>query len=358
MEAAHNEDCRMPNRLVRVGLLTSARVNRLSDAAECLYHRLLLVVDDAGRTEGALEVVRSRCFPLGNRSLQHVGKALQECIDAGLLAAYECRGTPYLQVLRWHRCGNATRSKYPWMDGSYRILYVTLETPDGAREFVATSIPTDEISQNAEFAQTTISHRHGIGIPSASHRHGIEVEFYTKTKTETKTETKIDSSETNCVRSEPPPSESPPTESRGPPSDPARCLLEYPCVGPTPIWRLTADKLEQWRALYPNIDVELELRKALAWVQAHEKRRKTARGMERFLVGWLNRAVDHSPNLGGPQHEGSRHVVCGKHVTRYFDRIERPIRYFQPDGASKPGSDSPDLPADRAAWGQDSNNPP
>ena len=67
--------------------------------------------------------------------------------------------------------------------------------------------------------------------------------------------------------------------------------MDFPVVGPAgPTWTLERKQLAEWQALYPNLDVESEMRKALAWVQANH--RKTAKGMPRFLVNWLNRATD------------------------------------------------------------------
>jgi hypothetical protein len=56
-------------------------------------------------------------------------------------------------------------------------------------------------------------------------------------------------------------------------------------------WALPAKQLAAWVELYPALDVQLELNKAWAWVDANPSRRKTARGMPRFLVSWLNRAA-------------------------------------------------------------------
>jgi hypothetical protein len=70
-------------------------------------------------------------------------------------------------------------------------------------------------------------------------------------------------------------------------------LLTFPCVGQgAKVWPLGAAQVQSWHEAYPHLDVEGECRKALVWVQADGTRRKTARGMSRFLVRWLNRAVD------------------------------------------------------------------
>ena len=69
-------------------------------------------------------------------------------------------------------------------------------------------------------------------------------------------------------------------------------VLTFPTVGPTKIWPLVQSQIDHWRELYPTIDVLGECRKALAWVEAHPDRRKTHRGMPKFLTGWLGRSTD------------------------------------------------------------------
>lgn len=59
-------------------------------------------------------------------------------------------------------------------------------------------------------------------------------------------------------------------------------------------WPLTSGQAEEWRALFPAVDVMQEMRTALAWCTANKERRKTAGGMVRFLVRWLAKAQDNA----------------------------------------------------------------
>ena len=52
------------------------------------------------------------------------------------------------------------------------------------------------------------------------------------------------------------------------------------------------DQAGIWQGQFPGVDVERELSKASAWLDANPTRRKTERGMPRFLVNWLSRAQD------------------------------------------------------------------
>ncbi len=77
------------------------------------------------------------------------------------------------------------------------------------------------------------------------------------------------------------------------PEDASPVLLEFPTVGTSgSTWRLRRRQADEWQGLFPALDVTAEARKALAWVNAHPDRRKTPRGMPKFLVSWLTRSSD------------------------------------------------------------------
>ena len=72
--------------------------------------------------------------------------------------------------------------------------------------------------------------------------------------------------------------------------DDSKSLLSFPTNGSPKLWHLTEKQVAEWTELYPGIDVLAECRKALAWVMANNK--KTAKGMTRYLNGWLSRTND------------------------------------------------------------------
>ena len=87
--------------------------------------------------------------------------------------------------------------------------------------------------------------------------------------------------------------DSPEALSRSVPTDDSPVVLEFPTVGTDgSSWRLRRVQVDEWRASYPNLDVVAECRKARAWVMANPGRRKTAKGMPKFLNAWLARSVD------------------------------------------------------------------
>jgi hypothetical protein len=162
----------MPNRIVREGFLDSEAINSLEAFTECIFHRLLIVSDDAGRFDGRAQIVASRCFPLRDSiRAKDVEGHLLKLEQAGLLIRYEWNGKPFLQLTKWQKAGKSLTSKFPWSDGSFSIKYAKAETRDGVKEFVTTSLP----------------HTHPIRTPSewGSRESNTETETETDTETET-----------------------------------------------------------------------------------------------------------------------------------------------------------------------------
>ena len=79
------------------------------------------------------------------------------------------------------------------------------------------------------------------------------------------------------------------------PSDPV--FLEYPCKGKPSAWSLHESKIREWVEAFPGLDVRAECRKARQWVIDVPTRQKTARGMTRFLNGWLGRSNDRGGSV-------------------------------------------------------------
>lgn len=57
-------------------------------------------------------------------------------------------------------------------------------------------------------------------------------------------------------------------------------------------YAVVEDQLKEWQELYPSIDVMQELRKMKGWLNANPTKRKTKKGIKRFINSWLSRSVD------------------------------------------------------------------
>ena len=55
------------------------------------------------------------------------------------------------------------------------------------------------------------------------------------------------------------------------------------------VYPVTRQQADGWREAFPAVDVDGCLRAQRAWLDANPDRRKTVRGMPRFIVSWLLR---------------------------------------------------------------------
>jgi hypothetical protein len=114
----------MATRLIREGIVTSDRIDKLTPAGEVFYRRLMSKVDDHGLFDGRISVIRSSLYPLRlepdhphHVTGSDVSAWLIECVEAGLVQRYAVDGKPFVRMLdtRWQA---RSAPKYPLPDGA------------------------------------------------------------------------------------------------------------------------------------------------------------------------------------------------------------------------------------------------
>lgn len=64
---------------------------------------------------------------------------------------------------------------------------------------------------------------------------------------------------------------------------------------------VTEEQVKEWASLYPAVDVMQQLRNMKGWLGSNPQRRKTRKGIARFITGWLSKEQDRGGNLNGQQ---------------------------------------------------------
>ena len=80
--------------------------------------------------------------------------------------------------------------------------------------------------------------------------------------------------------------ESTPTPTRSLPADASPTVFELPLRDGTP-YPVTEADLVKWKKFYPDVLILETLREQAAWLDSNPERRKTKRGMKRFINGWF-----------------------------------------------------------------------
>ena len=70
-----------------------------------------------------------------------------------------------------------------------------------------------------------------------------------------------------------------------------------------------ASDVAGWKEAYRGIDVEAELRAMACWLDANPTRRKTPRGIKRFINSWLQRAQDRGGSPASFSGHGGRRQI-------------------------------------------------
>lgn len=71
-------------------------------------------------------------------------------------------------------------------------------------------------------------------------------------------------------------------------------------------YRITQDEVDHWKELYPAVDVMMELRKMKGWCEGNPAKRKTRRGIMRFVNAWLAKEQDRGGSRKASQSPVSR----------------------------------------------------
>lgn len=58
------------------------------------------------------------------------------------------------------------------------------------------------------------------------------------------------------------------------------------------MYAVSAEELAEWAGTYPAVDVAQEFREMAAWLKNNPAKRKTRRGIRRFIMNWLGAEQD------------------------------------------------------------------
>ena len=109
----------MPNRIIKESYKTSPEIDELTWFEECVWNRLVVTVDDYGRYDGRIVVLKNELFPTKEDiSKDDVERAITKLSSVGLIVTYNVNGRPYIMLTTWekHQQIRAKKSKYPSPD--------------------------------------------------------------------------------------------------------------------------------------------------------------------------------------------------------------------------------------------------
>lgn len=233
----------MPNRILKESICRSEEIDSLSWFEEVLFYRLIVICDDFGRYDGRAKIIKGSCFPLKDVTEKDIDKALDKLSAVGLVRVYKAQGRPYLQLVTWaeHQRIRNQKSKYPGYTCDCELL----------------------LSNDSKGQQKEASDNKCVRNPIQS---------------ESKSESAADICSEHISAAEPPVI-----------TLPLNTGEEYP---------VTQGYVEGWMELYPAVDIMQCLRNMKGWLMSNPAKRKTARGITRFITTWLQKEQDRGGTPG------------------------------------------------------------
>lgn len=262
----------MPNRILKESICTSDSVDSLSWFEEVFFYRLIVNCDDYGRCDARPKILKSKLFPLKDVREDQVVNALYRLSLASIIIVYMYDERPYLQLRTWgnHQQIRNKRSRYPELSDS-RII--------------------DFSGFNKEKMVLQ----------------DFDIICY-----------QVKSDDCNCPRN-PIQSESNPNLNPNISSEPE--AAEPPPVITLPLndnteYGVTEAEIQEWKELYPAVDVLQQLRNMKGWLIGSPAKRKTRRGITRFITTWLSKEQDRGGNYRGTQntYQGNAGLVHQERV--------------------------------------------
>lgn len=83
-------------------------------------------------------------------------------------------------------------------------------------------------------------------------------------------------------------------------------------------WQPTDEQILQWQHAYPEVDIFAELNVMAVWLQSNEPKRKTEKGMPRFVNSWLSRAN----SKGGSPFAQQEQEATGKKPLKTWSQLD------------------------------------
>lgn len=166
----------MPNRILKESICTSESIDSLSLFEEVFYYRLIVNVDDYGRMDARIPILRSRLFPLKQISDAEIWQAITALQEQKIIDLYRVGNCLYLQICAWekHQQVRAKKSRCPPPVNPLRASDIKCNQPQSQ----ASDIKCNQMQANVPVIQSnpiqSESYSRERNAPAPTHAHAQE----------------------------------------------------------------------------------------------------------------------------------------------------------------------------------------
>lgn len=272
----------MGNRILKQDICTSEEVDQLSWFEEVLFYRLIVNCDDYGCFDRRAKIIKASLFPLKESvTVKQIDSAVDRLSTVGLVRVYEVQGRPYLQLTTWSKHQRLRNSKHRYPGPS----------ESDSRRVAASCGELPQVAENG-------------GLARASMRIQFESEYESESELESESESEYYCTEQSDDCTMP--------SDRNYKPEPEEADVPAIILNDGSEWRPNVDDVEEWKSLYPGVDIAIEFGRMRQWCKDNPKKRKTKSGVRRFARGWLDREQNRGWKQNGGNAKSSKDKLSQK----------------------------------------------
>ena len=274
-------------RNIKPAIMGNEELAELEPITRLLFIYLWMLADREGRLEDRPKRIAAQALPY-DRSAD-VGAMLDDLHKAGFIVRYEAQGIACIQILAFAK-------------------HQTPHVREADSTLPAPNLGTTKVVPSHNLGTTKTMPEHNLGSAEASPRSpdsgflipdsGLLI---------ADVESKLSCSAPQAAPSRP--AQQAPKKPADKPAEPASGIL-IPLNDGTD-FDVPLANIEEWRAAYPAVDVEQQLREMRVWCLNNPVNRKTRRGIGAFATRWLGREQDKAPRGGGHESYGRSSIFAG-----------------------------------------------
>lgn len=224
--------------------------------ARLTFAGLWCQADREGRFVWRPRTLMHDILPYDGLSVQDFGRLMDALATASFVVKYEIGGETFGCFPKWH--------KHQFINGKEQKSIIPPPTIDGLAQGNKQLDLLDDSTREPH-----VSHTSSTREPHEQHVNGTcDPRQTSYVPTEGK------GREGKRIKSGAEQSSSPP-------------ILELPLVKVGTTHTVRSGDIAKWEQVFPGLDVRYHLRKMLLWLENNPKRRKTRRGIDRFVTNWL-----------------------------------------------------------------------
>lgn len=245
-------------RLINKKIILSRKLNSVSEGAENLYYRLLVISDDFGCYHADPDIIKGQAYTLRKITPRQIWNRLRELVSIRLIKMYQIEGEIYIEITKFEAHQRFRK------DIKRKNLFPSFQQGSRYEPVTTWNVPSSSVNKNHNRNRNRSNHI----ISSVVNKYCI------------KKDNNITPDSRNIL-------------------SPPHCNQKKEIIFNFKTGKfegILKKDISGWEGAYPACDIMLEIKKAAQYMIANPKKKK--KNWRRYITGWLNRTQEKGGTRG------------------------------------------------------------